>query len=130
MALEDERVEVFRLLLGEPVEPEVVEDEELRDKVAAEGGLEAVGGAGLSQFAQEGIGATEEDGVRGVGGGGSASLGQEGLADADGTDEEDVFSTLEELERAELAEVAAVDLDGGRPVEGLQGDALLDVGGE
>ena len=66
----------------------------------------------------------------GPGGGGTERLGEKGLADTDGSDEEDVLSHLEEVEREELVEVAAIDLDGGRPVEGIEGDALLEAGSE
>ena len=63
VAFDDEGVEVFRLLLVEPLETEVIDDKQVGGEVAAEDDLEAVVGAGLSQLPEQEVGATEEDGV-------------------------------------------------------------------
>ena len=74
MALDDEGVEVLGLLLGQAVEPEVVQHEQVGGEVAAEGGFEAVVGARLAELVQEEVGAAEEDRVGGAGGGGTERL--------------------------------------------------------
>lgn len=130
VALDDERVEVLGLLWRQAMQPEVIEDEKVWSQVAAEDSFEAVVGTSLAEFAEQEVGAAEEDGVSGPGGRGTEGLGKEGLAHADGSDEEDVLLALEELEGEELVEVAPVDLDGCAPVEALQGDALLEAGTE
>ena len=48
VAFDDEGVEVFRLLLVEPLETEVIDDEQVGSKVAAKDRLKAVVGAGLT----------------------------------------------------------------------------------
>jgi hypothetical protein len=51
----------------------------------------------MGKLPEQDVGATEEDGVGGPGGGGAKGLGEERLADADRSDEENVFLALEEL---------------------------------
>ncbi len=126
VAFDDQRIEVFGLLLGEAVQGEVIDDQQVGGKVAAEGFLEAVVGARLAELAEQDVGPAEEDRVAGPGGSCAEGLGEEGLADTDGTDEEDVLFLLEEVQGEELVEMAAVDLDGGRPVEVLERDTLLE----
>jgi hypothetical protein len=128
VTLDDEGVEVFRLLLVEPVETEVVHDQQVWREIATESGLEAVVGTGLAEFAEEMVGPPEKDGVAGAGGGGAECLGEEGLADPDRTDEEDMLLLLEEVQGEELVEVTAVELDGRRPVKVLQADAVFEAG--
>lgn len=127
VALDDQRIEVLGLLLIEAVEAEVIDQEQVRGEVAAEGDFEAVVGAGLAEFAEEVVGAAEEDRVAGAGGSSAEGLCEECLADAHWPDEEGVLLALEEVQGEELVEVTAVDLDRRRPVEVLEGDALLDA---
>ncbi|MEZ4479674.1 MAG: hypothetical protein R3B97_00775 [Dehalococcoidia bacterium] len=122
---DDERVEVLGLLLGEPVEAEVIDDKQVGGEVLTEGGFEAVVGTGLAEFAEEVIGPPEEDVVaprrcR------TEGLGEEGLADTNWSDEEDVLLALEEVQREELVEVASVELDGCRPVEVVERDTFFE----
>ena len=51
MALDDEGVEVLGLLLVEAMEAKVIDQEQVGRQVTEEGGLEAVVGAGLAEFA-------------------------------------------------------------------------------
>lgn len=128
MAFDDQRVEVFGLLLGEPMETEVVDQKQVRCEVAAEDCFEAMVGTGLAEFAQEMVGATEEHRVTGAGCRRTECLREEGLTDTDGTDEEDMLFALEEVEREEFVEMTAVELDSGRPVEVVEGDAFFEAG--
>ena len=48
MALDDERVEVLGLLLGEAMQSKVIDDEKVGGEIATEDLFEAVVGAGLS----------------------------------------------------------------------------------
>ena len=50
------------------------------------------------------------------------------LPDADGSNDQDVLLALEELQREHVLELAPIELDGGRPIKVVQGDALLETG--
>ena len=64
-------------------------------------------GAGLAEFAEEVVGAPEEDRVPRPRRRRAKRLDEEGLADTDRSDEEDMFLLLEEVQREEFVEVAA-----------------------
>ena len=81
MPLDNQRVEVLRLLLAESMKAEVIDHEQVRSEVTAEGSFGALVGPGLAEFAEEVVRAAEEDGVAGTRSGGTECLGEEGLAD-------------------------------------------------
>ena len=62
---DDQLVEVYGLLLGHPVETEVVEDEQVRGEEGAEGLVRGVVDPGLSHGPEEVVGMYEADGVPG-----------------------------------------------------------------
>ena len=131
VAFDDEGVEVFRLLLVEPLETEVIDDKQVGSEVAAKDRLGAVVGARLAEFAEEQVAAPEKDLVAGTGGGGAKRLGEEGLAHADRADQEDVLLLGEEVQGKQFVEVAAVELDSSGPIEIVEGNAFLEArGGE
>jgi len=130
VAFDDERIEVFGLVLGEAMEAAIVHDEEVGREVTAEDRLEAMVGEALAELVQEQIAAPEEDRVAGPSSSGSKGLGQGSLADLDWSTEQDVLLALEQLEREELVQVAATQLDWGRRVEVVEADLLFKVGGE
>jgi hypothetical protein len=127
VTLDDERIQVFGLLLAEAMETEVVHQEQVGSEVLTEGSFEAVVGARLAEFTKEVVGPPEEDGVAGTRCCRTQSLGEEGLADPDRADEKDVLLLLEEVQRKELVEVAAIELDGCRPVEVIEGDPFFEA---
>ena len=59
---DDQLVEVYGLLLGHPVETEVVEDEQVRGEEGAEGLVRGVVDPGLSHGPEEVVGMYEADG--------------------------------------------------------------------
>lgn len=130
VALDDQRVEVLGLLLGQAVESEVIQYQKVRGQVAAEDGLEAEVSTALAEFAQEQVGSAEENRVVCPGGGCAESLSQEGLADADRSDEQDVLLALKEVQGEGFVEMATVELDWRGPVEVLEPDLLLQAGGQ
>ena len=87
VAGDDQLVEVDRLLLLDPVQAEVVEDQEVGREEAAEGLVDRAVDAGLGHLAEVAVGRVAE------------RLGEEALAEADRTDEQRVFAAVEELQR-------------------------------
>ena len=61
----DQLVEVDGLLLGHPVQAEVVEDEQVRGEEGAEGPVGGVIDSRLGHYSEEVVGAQEADGVTG-----------------------------------------------------------------
>jgi hypothetical protein len=84
--------------------------------------------AGLSEILEERIGAHEDHAVAGSDGGGAECLDQEGFADADGSNQDDVFLALEELQRKDVLELLTIDVHGRAPIEGIERDALFKAG--
>ena len=101
---DDQLVEVYGLLLGHPVETEVVEDEQVRGEEGAEGLVRGVVHPGLSHGPEEVVGMYEADGMPSSDGSISEGLSDEALAHADRSDEQDVL-------------VAGLHRNGGRSVE-------------
>ena len=113
---------------AQPVEPEVVEDQQVGGEEGAERLLGGVVDAGLRQLAEVLVGGHEADAVPGADGGVAERLGEEALADADGADEQDVLAAVKELQRAGGVEQPAVEPDLCRPVEVLEPAELLEAG--
>lgn len=76
VALDDQRVEVFSLLLGEPVQTKVIDEQQVRGEIAAEDRFEAVVRAGLAELAEQEVSAPEEDGMVCTSGCGTKCLGE------------------------------------------------------
>ncbi len=123
---DDQLVEVYGLLLGHPVETEVVEDEQVRGEEGAEGLVRGVVHPGLSHGSEEAVGMYESDGVSGPDGCISESLSDEALAHADRSDEQDVLVAGEELEGEGGIEESPVECDGCGPVEVFEAAGLLE----
>ena len=96
---DDQLVEVGGLLGGEPVEAEVVEDEQVWGEERAECAFHGVVDPGLSHGLEEVVGMDEADGVSGADGGVTQGLCEEALANAGGADEQDMFVLVQELQR-------------------------------
>ena len=125
---DDQLVEVDGLLLGHPVEAEVVEDEQVRGEEGAEGLVRGVVHPGLSHGPEEVVGAFEADGVSGPDGGIAESLGDEALAHAHRSDEQDVLVAVQELEGEGGVEEPAIERDGCGPVEVFETADLIEAG--
>jgi hypothetical protein len=81
-----------------------------------------------AQLAQQRVGPREEDGVAGPHRRRAQRLGQEGLPDAHRAHQQHVLLGGEDLQGKQFLEVAAVHLDGRRPVELLQRRPFLKAG--
>ena len=128
MALEDDFVEVARLLGIEAAQREVVDDEDVGSEEAAEHPLGGVIGAGLVEVLEEVVGAQEEDVAAGAAGGVSQRAGEKRFPDADGAEEDGVLVALDEAETEEVAHAIAIEGNGGVPVEAFQGLLLVEAG--
>src|SRR5947199_8036274 len=109
------------------MQTEVVQDQQLRGEVLAERLGQRVVGPSLSEIAQEGIGAGEENVMARPDSSGTEALRQERLPDADRSDQENVLLAGEELQREQGLEPATVELDRVGPVELVEGDAVLEA---
>ena len=69
MAVEDEFVQIRRLLWREPVEAQVIEDEQVGGEEGPEGAVDGVVHSGLCHGLEEVVGVAEADGVSGADGG-------------------------------------------------------------
>ncbi len=125
---EDDLVEVTGLLGIETAQREVVDDEDVWSEQATEDLLGGMVGASLVKVSQQVVGAQEQDVATGPAGGVTKGAGEKRLADADGTEEDDVLLALEEAEAEEIADAIAVEGNGGVLVEALQGLLLLESG--
>ena len=110
--LDEDIVEVARLLGGELAQAEVVEDEQVGGQPGPEFSLEGVIGAGLVEGLEQLRHGDEADPVAGAAGAVAEGTGEEGLADADGTAEDDVFLRGEPVEGKEGAARARSKLTG------------------
>ncbi len=128
VALEDDLVQIARLLGAEATQPEVIDDEEVGGEQSPEGLLGRVVRPGLMEPLEHAIGAEEEDIVPGAAGRMTEGASQESLPDPDGAEEDHVFLTLEEAEREEILHTVAIEGDRGVPVESLEGLLLLEAG--
>ena len=125
---DDQLVEVYGLLLGHPVETEVVEDEQVRGEEGAEGLVRGVVHPGLSHGSEEVVGMYEADGMPGSDGSISEGLSDEALAHADRPDEQDVLVARQELEREGGVEKSPVECDGCGPVKVFEAAGLFEAG--
>ena len=108
MAVEDEFVEVGGLLCGEPVQSEVVEDEQIGGQEGPKGTVCRVVDSGLGHGLEEVVGVAEADGVSGVDGGIAQGLGQKALADASRSHQEHVLVLVEKLQGEDGVQQTAV----------------------
>ena len=120
MSVEYQLVEVGGLLSGEPVEPEVIEDEQVGGYEGPEGSVHRVVHSGLGHGPEEAVGMDEAHGVSGADGGVAQCLGQEALADASGSHQQDVLVPVQKLQGENGVQQTAVQADRRRPVEVLQ----------
>ena len=127
MPIEDEVVEVGGLLCSEPMQPEVVQDEQIGREEGPEGAVDRVVHSGLCHGLAEVVGVDEADDASGADGGVAECLSEEALADAGGADEQDMFVLVQELQREDGVQQAAVHGDGRGPVEVLQSAGLLEA---
>ena len=128
MPLNDQVVQVLALLSGETVQREIIQDEQIRRQVAAEDALLGVVATRLAEIFEQPVGTREHDAVAGSDGGSAERLDQKRLADADGSDQNDVLLALQELEREDVLELVTVDVHGRAPIERVQRDTLLKAG--
>ena len=75
MPVEDQFIEVGRLLGGEPVQAQVVDDQQVRSQEGAEGALQGVVDSGLGHSLEVVVGVDEAHGVSRSDGGIAQSLG-------------------------------------------------------
>lgn len=128
MALEDDLVEVARLLCGEAPQAEVVDDEQVRREQAPNRLLGRVIGPCLMKSREQPIGAQEEHRVSRATGGVAERTGEEGLPDPDRSDKDRVLVALEEAQAEEVLHAIAIEGDGGIPVEAFERLLLLEAG--
>ena len=101
---------------------ELVDDEQRGPRVVAEPAFEGAGGLLAVEVEEQVGGGGEEGGVASEDGLVGDVLGEHGLAEALGTDEDDVFAAGEEVEREDAFEDRA--FEGGRPVPVPIGEGL------
>ena len=97
MAVEDEVIQVGGLLGGEPVQAEVIQNEQIGCDEGPEGAVQGVVDPGLCHGLEEVVGVAEAYGVSGADGRVAQGLGQKGLADAGRSHQEDVFVLVQKL---------------------------------
>ena len=98
MAIVDQFVEIGRLLGGEPVQTEVVEDEQIGGQEGPETTIHRVVHSGLGHGLEEVIGVAEAHGVAGADGRVAQGLSQKALADASRSHQEDVLVLVQKLQ--------------------------------
>src|SRR5437867_2172085 len=106
----------------------VVEDQQIRRQEATEDAFVGVVGARLAELFQECIGAGKYDAVTSAYGGSAERLDQKALAHTHGSDQDDVFPALQELEREDVLQLMPIEVHRRAPVEVIQRDALLEAG--
>ena len=84
MSADDQLVQVGRLLGGELMEAQVVQDEQVWREKGPESPVQGVVDSGLGHGPEEVVGMEEADGVTGPDGREAEGLGEEGLADTGG----------------------------------------------
>src|SRR5262249_20097703 len=126
--LDEDVVEVARLLGRELAEPEVVEDQQVRGEPRAELALERVIGAGLAQGEQEFGDLDEADAAARAAGAVAERFGEPALADANRPAEDHVLLGGEPVEE-QLADAGAAVVHRRLPDEVVVGDDLIEAGG-
>ena len=104
MAIEDPFVEISGLLSCEPMQAEVVEDEQIGREEGPEGKVQRVVHSGLRYGLEEVVGVAEADSVYGADGEIVNCLGQEALADTGWSDREDMLALVQKLRRGNGAQ--------------------------
>ena len=99
-----------------------------RGEEAAERLIKRVVSACLQELLEQGIGASEDDGVAGAHGCTAEALRKHGFADTDGSNENGMLLTREELQGEQRLELAAVDLNGRTPIELLERELVFEAG--
>ena len=97
MAVDDQLVEVCRLLGGEPVESQIVQDKQVRGQEGPEGSVHRVVDSGLAHGPEEVVRVDEADGVSRAYGGEAQGLGYEALAHPGGSHQQAGQSPAEML---------------------------------
>jgi len=126
MALDQDIVEVTRLLGGELAQAEVVEDEQVRREPAPQLALEGIVGPGLMQGLQELGDGDEADAGASPAGAVAEGAGEKGLPHTDRPAEDDVLLLGQPVEAEERADAGAVEADGAVPHDLLEGGGLLE----
>ena len=98
MPVEDEFIQIGRLLSGEVVQPQVVQDEQVWGQEGPEGAIHRVVDPGLSHGLEETVGVAEADGVSGTDGGIAESLSHEALADAGRSPQQHALVLVQKLQ--------------------------------
>lgn len=128
MPLDDQLVDVARLLGIEAPQTEVVDDEQVRCQQPTHDPLGGEVGAALVKLAQHDVGSHEHHVVTDPACGVSERAGEERLADAHGSHEDDVLGTLDEAEPEQVADAVSIEGHLGVPVEALEGLLVLEAG--
>ena len=128
VAADDQLVEVGGLVGREPVQAQVVHDQQVRSQEGPEGSVHRVIHPGLGHGPEEVVGVNEADRMPGPDGGVSQGLGQEALAHSGGPHQQYVLVLGQELQGEDGVQEPTVEDDGRRPVEVLQPAGLLEAG--
>ena len=111
-----------------PVQAEVVHDQQVRCQKGADCALQRVVHPGLGHGSEIVVGVDEAHCVPGPDGGIAQGLGQEALAHSGRSDEQHVLAPGQELQGEGGVQQPSVQGDGRRPVEVLQPAGLLKAG--
>lgn len=128
MTLDDELVNVARLLWVEPAQTEVIDDENIRRQQPTHRAFGREVCATLVELAQQHVGSHERDLVSRTTRGVPERAREERLADADGAHEDHVLGTFDEAEAEQVAHALVIEGDLGVPVEALERLLLLEAG--
>src|SRR2546425_10564949 len=128
VTLDQNIVDVARLLSGELAQSEIVEDHEVGREPAAQFPLEGVVGARLVQGEEQLSDLDVADMMPGATGAVAERLGEPALADPDRPAEDHVFRGTEPVQSEQFAHTRAVVADGRVPHELLVGDDFLKAG--
>ena len=125
--LQDEFVEVARLLGVEAAQPEVVDDQDVGGEQTPANLLGGVVGTRLVEQLEQLIGPQEEHGLAHTAGRVSDRRGEEGLADTHRADEDHILLALDEAQAEQVLHTIAIEGDRCVPVERLQGLLLFEA---
>src|SRR5438309_10172806 len=127
MALDDQLVQILALLSGQASQAEVIHDQKVRGEEVAERFLEGVVDACLGELLEQHVSAAEQHVEAGAYGGGAEALSQHGFADADRTDEENVFVLAQEVEAEQRLDLTPIELDRRTPIEAVKHHAIFEA---
>src|SRR5437870_11050804 len=128
--LDEDVVEVARLLGGELSQAEIIEDDDVGGQPAAQFALEGIIGAGLEQGLQELGDLAVADAVAGAAGAVAERLGEEALSHPDRAAEDDGLVLGEPLLVEGVAHAGAVVAHRRVPDDLLEADELIEAGGD